>query len=208
MSALLGTNQAPRVTTGFLNTADDPAPGVPLASPSGSIVQPYAGQVGGKLTVNNAEALGLSSTATGTLYRGVYRYVQFRLGATAANARGQLVFWYDRDNNIVTGDVADATVTPFAAGVCLMANTKGNYGWIQVSGKASVKFKAATTKTTPAIGDVVMVDATPSNTGDVLADATGLTSPNGKNKIGIALEAPVGGAVKLVELDILGALGA
>ena len=68
------TNQSPRVTAGYLNDVNDPAPGVPLASPSGSIVQNYAGQMGGKLFLGSVTASALSDTAVGTLYGGVYQY--------------------------------------------------------------------------------------------------------------------------------------
>lgn len=197
--AAFGQNQAPRVTTEFLNDVNDPSPGVPLASPSGSIVQPYTGQLGGKLSLDAATALALSDTAIGTLYGGVYQYVKFKAGTTTAPARGQVVFWDDIDNYVVTPD-ATATNDSQIAGIVLNAVTKGNYGFIQIAGKASVLF-GTVTKVTPAIGDLVIVDSTPSPDANVLADATNITSPTAKLIIGKAVvAAPASTTISLVLL--------
>lgn len=196
------SNQSPKLT-GLLNDINDPAPGVPLASPSGSIVQSYGGQVGGKLWLGSVAALALSDTAVGTLFGGVYQYVKFKAASTTAPARGGLVVWDDRENFVVTPDVTATTVSG-VAGVALNSVTKGQYGFIQIAGKASVLFKASTTKTTPAIGDLVIIDLTPSNVGDVLADATALVSPTAKLIIGVAIAAPVGGAISTIEFNPIG----
>lgn len=193
------SNQSPRVNALYLNDVNDPGPGTVLASPSGSIVQPYYGQLGARLFLGTTTALALSDTAVGTLYEGIYQYVQLLATATAAPLRGALVVWSSRDNFVVTTDVT-ATTLNSVAGVLINVPTKGNYCFIQVFGKASVLFKATTTKTTPAIGDVVYVDATPANDCDVLADATALTSLNWKNYLGIAITAPVGGAISQISL--------
>lgn len=195
------TNQSPRVTAGYLNDVNDPSPGVPLTSPSGSIVQSYAGQMGGKLFLGSVSAGSLSDPNVGTLYGGVYQYVQTIAGSTAAPARGNLCFWSNRENFVVTPDVTATTIS-WVAGVYINALTKGQYGFIQIAGKASVKFCAAVTKVTPAIGDLVVVDATPTFAADVLADATALTSVTAKTIIGVAIEAPVSAAVKLVSLNL------
>lgn len=190
---------SPRVVPRNLNAVDDGSPGVPLSSSqmAGGIVQPYIGQLGLLVAFDGNTAAKMS--LTNTLFGGLYMYVQFKAASTASNARGQLVFWNDFENYIVTPDVT-ATTASLVAGVTLNAVTKGNYGFIQVAGKASIKFKASTTKATPAIGDLVIVDVTPSNTADVLADATALTSPTAKLMIGMAITAPVGGAISLVEM--------
>lgn len=198
----MGSNQAPRVTNLYLNQVNDPAPGVPLASPSGSIVSSYPGQVGGILTLDAKTALKLSDTVNvGTLYAGLYQYVKFKADSTASNARGQVVFWSDFDNFEVTPDAA-AAMNGKVAGITLNAVTKGQYGWIQVAGKASVKF-GTVTKATPADGDLVVLTATPANTADAPEEATSVTSAVLKRAMGIALEAPVTDAVKLVLLRYL-----
>lgn len=202
MSSILGTNQSPRVN-GYLNTVNDPAPGALLASPSGMIVPTYGGQMGGKLTLNSKEALALSDTVNiGTLYGGVYQYVQFLAGTTAAPARGTVCYWSDRENYVVTPDVT-AVNQGKVAGIYIGAPTKGNYGFIQIAGKATVKFKASLTKVA-ADGDLVLQDTTPTNTGNVILDATALLSQVLKTRLGIALEAPTDGGLKLVALDFNG----
>lgn len=195
------SNQSPRVTANYLNDVNDPAPGVPLTSPSGSIVQSYAGQVGGKLFLGSVSALALSDTAIGTLYGGVYQYVKTIAASTAAPTRGNLCFWSDRENFVVTPDVTATTIS-WVAGVYINALTKGQYGFIQIAGKASVKFAAAVTKVTPAIGDLVLVDATPTFAADVILDATALTSPLAKTIIGVAIVAPVQGTITTVSLNL------
>jgi hypothetical protein len=198
--SILGTNQSPKLPTGFLNSANgDPAPGVPLASPSGSIVQAYFGQVGGKLSIDTTEASGLSDPATATLFAGMYQYVQFASGSTASNARGQVVFWLTAASFIVTPDVTAAT-QGLIAGITLAAVTKGNYGWIQIQGRASVKYKSSLTAATPAAGDLIILDQAPSNAAD---DPTQSGSPTYlilKSMIGVADVLPVGGSVLAVDL--------
>lgn len=194
-----GANQAPRITALYLNDVNDPAAGVPLASPSGSIVQAYGGQIGAKLTIGPGEATRLSDSAVGTLFEGVYQYVQFLGSMTATPTRGMICFWSDRANKVITCDVTAATQGKIA-GVVLNSVTKGNWGFIQISGSASVQFKSTITKSTPANGDLVIVDQTPSSSADVLADATGLTSVTAKAIVGVADVVPVNNTITSVTL--------
>lgn len=197
---LLGTNQSPRLPTGYLNSSGgDPAPGVPLTSPSGSIVQAYAGQVGAKLSIDTTEASNLSDPAGSTLFAGVYQYVQFASGSAASNARGQIVFWSTRSTYIVTPDVTAAT-QGLIAGITLAAVTKGNYGWIQIAGKATVKYKSSLTAATPAAGDLIIVDQAPSNAADDPTQSGNPTYLIAKSIVGVADVAPVGGSVLAVDL--------
>jgi hypothetical protein len=183
------------LTTPTLDTIDDAFIGSSVSTGTGA--QPYPGQLGAIFTMNNAEAARAGKN--NTLFQGTYQYVQFKSGSTAANARGQIVFWSDVNNYIVTPDAVAANLGCWA-GITLNAVTKGNFGWIQVWGQAGVLFVASITKATPAACDMVVVDATPSNKADVLADATGVTWATLRLKLGVAEEAPAGGAVKLVEL--------
>lgn len=197
----LGTNQSPKLPTGFLNSAaGDPAPGVPLTSPSGSIVQSYAGQLGAKLSVDTTEASNLSDSATATLFAGVYQYVQFYLSSSGANARGQIVFWQTASSYIVTPDVTAAT-QGLIAGITLAAITKGNYGWIQIQGKAMVKFKATLTAATPAAGDLIIVDQAPTNAADDPTQSGNPTYLIAKSILGVADVAPGGGTISAVDLN-------
>ena len=201
MSNYFGANQSMKLTSNYLNAIDDAAPGVPLASPSGSIVQDYKGQLGGLVTMSAKEAAKRSDTTVGTLYEGVYQYVKFKASTTASPTRGFMVAWDDYDDFVVTTDIVDGNSGKLA-GVCLMSNTEGYYGFIQVAGRAGVKMHSSITKETPADGDLVILQAATVNVGDVLADATGLTSVTGKRKIGVACATPVVSTVILVQLGL------
>ena len=171
--------------TAKLNKTDDPIVGASVASGTG--VSFYSGFLGAEMTLTDDEALRLSDTSVGTLYRGVYKYVQFKAGSTASNALGQVAFW---DSTAGTVAASETVVTPDAtdgnqAGITLNAVTKGNYGWIQIEGLATVLYRATITKATPAFKDVVFVTSA-ANTADVITDATNYTSPIFKRILGIA----------------------
>lgn len=207
MAQMVNNFSSWKLVTGFLNKENVPVLGSPTASPSGSIIQGYPGMLGTKAYFDTAEALRLSDTTVGTLYEGVYQCVKVVATASGTVARGTVLFWSDIVNAVVTPDVADATVTGLIAGIAIGTITKGYYGIMQVDGEASIKFAASITKATPASGDLVVVDQAPTAAADVLADATGLTSVTAKGILGVALEAPVGGAVKKVLLRF-GGVGA
>lgn len=196
MSNIRGANQSPRVTTGYLNTVNDAAIGGIVASPSGSIIQNYAGLLGGILTLGAKDALKVCDTSIGTLYAGDYQYVKF----LDASTKGMVMSWSDYDNFIVTG-VTTAGNSGKIAGIALSVVSAGQYGFLQVAGKATVKFRAALTKVA-LDGDLVVIDSTPTPAGDVIADATALLSQVVKTIIGVALEAPTNAGLKLVQLRI------
>ena len=200
--------QVERMASGYFNHTGDPSPGQPLGSPSGTIVIPYDGQIGASYGVTQypptalTEATRLGDAAIGTLYGGLYPYFQFDASSATANIRGGVLFWKDIVNGIVTPDVTLAT-QGLIAGIGLAVTVKGYYNNLQSQGLASVLFKSSITKATPAIGDLVIVDqggGTPTARGDVLADATNLTSVIAKSIIGVAYDVPVGGAVSRVML--------
>lgn len=204
MAGIQGANQSPRITQRYLNTlayTGDPSPGVVVstAQVSGSIVQPYTGQVGGRLTIGGGEASKFSDPAvTPTLMAGVYDYVQFLSTSTASNAPGQVVF-LTSTLNVVTPD-AGATDSGLIAGITLGTPAKGNYWFIQVAGIAAVKF-GTITKTTPVVNDAVFLNTTPSNVADVLADGTTMTPPTVKLLMGVAYgSAPASNTISLVAL--------
>lgn len=165
--------------------------------------QPYAGQLGAFMELTEAQALAMSSApATLTLHSGIYQYVQFKAGSTAANAAGQIVFYSsaaDRAVYTVTPDVTAAT-QGMIAGITLATVTKGNYGWIQVGGVANVKFKTGLTAATPAIGDLVIVDQTPTFAADDPTQSGNPTYLILKSVLGVASSAPVSATISLVQL--------
>lgn len=177
------------ISTGFLNTVDDALPGQPVSSGTG---QSHYGSQVGKILAFNHTNVPWSGTQ---LYGGKYQYVKLYLSSSASAVAGQVAFWYDLDDYVVTADYSAA----IPAGVFLNAITKGQYGWIQTEGLATVLFRAAITKTTPAIGDTVIVQVGAA-VGEVLADATGLTSVESSRILGTAVQAPTNGASKLVAL--------
>lgn len=200
-------NEAPRLTTGFIDTQNDPAPGVPLSSPSGSIVQPYSGQLGARLPLTRARAAALSSVpATRTFYEGVYMYVRTKATSTIAPAVGLPCYWDDRAAYQVIPDIPNtgADVAGWLAGFYVNSLTKGNYGWIQVSGLAWGKFTTVS-KSVPAEGDVAVLD-TGTSLLNVLVDAVATftavqgVSPGYKLIVGTAYTAPASGLVSLVNL--------
>jgi hypothetical protein len=142
------------------------------------------------------------------LYSGIYQYVQFLETSTASNAQGQVVFWVPANATVTSDGYQSYIVTPDAptvpsmiAGIALNAVTKGNFGWIQITGEATVLFKTGITKATPVVGDLVVLDLTPSDTADVLADATNITSVQYRAVIGKAIDAPVSASLKRVLLQ-------
>ncbi len=141
------TNTGIARLTGKLNATNDPVVG---QSVTGG--QAYTGQLGAVALLNADAALGLSDTTVSTLYGGKYQYVKFLSTQSGTTVKNGPVYWSDRDNFVVTADVP--TNGADFAGIALNVVTKGNYGWIQVAGKASLNV-AAVTKGTPAIGDPV-----------------------------------------------------
>lgn len=196
---------------GRLNTVNDPAIGGQPLSIIGT--SPVAGQLGQRVRFGYDELiLGGGSTpmydpTVGTLFAGEYQYVRFAAGATAAPARGLICFW---DTSVaenlyqVTND--EPTGVSLIAGICLNAVTKGNYGWIQVCGLATVKARAALTKA-GAVGDLMLAAAAGAGadvaTMDNQLDATALTSVLVRHLIGIAQAAPANGALSTVHLKHL-----
>lgn len=213
MSANLGANQSPRITTSALNSvgrAGDPGAGVLVttANISGSIVSEYLGMVGGKLTLSQTDAARLSDTTTGTLYGGVYMYVKFLPAGTTACVRGGVALWLDTHAvgptcYNVTNEGSTAR-NNFPAGIFLNVVTKGNYDFIQTAGLASVKMKTTLGVATPAIGDAVFVAdsaASPQLADDL--DGTAITNKLFKQFLGVAeYAAPISATVSPVLLRL------
>lgn len=198
-----------KLVSGYLNAENNPAPGVPLSSPSGSIVQPYFGMVGGKMFIDGVEALRLSKSSIGTLYGGVYQMVLFK----EAVIRGQVVYWDEAVNaslyQVTTNEDAVGVGTAAGnnkAGVALCTVSAGYYGFIQISGQASFKF-AAVLSGAGAIGSQVYLAALNDDLGtaDVINDNVSNPTWNDvaemqAHYIGTAVTAPAAGAVSLVNI--------
>jgi len=118
---------------------------------------------GDRVIFSPADALAYSNNAVGNLYTGTYRYVGTRSTSTSSPALGHGAFW---DVNAAANASANAAATTasdvlyqvtsdepannginYFAGVFLSPLTKGNWGWIQESGKTSCKFLTTITGT-------------------------------------------------------------
>ncbi len=108
-------------------------------------------QPGDRILLDDATALALSDTAVGTLYGGIYMYVLAAGTSTAAPTRGCVAFFAltsvgSATSYTVTPDAQPLTTVPtMVCGIYISAITKGNYGWIQVSGIASVLYDSSVT---------------------------------------------------------------
>ena len=195
-------NQPYKSTFPALNDVNDVYPFQSTPTASGSTTQ-YAAALGSRIWEDGSPIGVRYDSAVGTLYGGEYQYVQSFLTSTASPAVGVPAVWaYDQasgcfESYIVSPDGNNAIRTGRFAGVYINAITKGYYGWIQVSGKATVLFKTGLTAATPADGDMVVLD---SGTG-LADDPTQTTQPTWaaiKAAIGTAIGAPVSATKCLV----------
>src|SRR5437763_698676 len=141
MAYFRGGNDSPIISQRYLNTeafTGDRGPGTAIttADVSGSIVQSYAGMLGGILTLGSGPDMNPTqagyysgAAAARALNSGDYQYVQFDPASGRSNAPGQVVFWKDKALKIVTPD-AGAAGSAQVAGVTLCTPAKGNYWFI------------------------------------------------------------------------------
>lgn len=165
--------------------------------------------LGKRICIADADAASWSLSSVGTLFGGVYQLVQLSSAATTANAvRGCAAFTQDGVSNAgsqgyVVTDESHADAVGLIGGVFLNTITPGNFGFIQVHGKATVKYNAAVTDTT--VGDVVIVKGAGDGTFDALAAATAVTDVVMAKFVGLAIQAPVAANLKTIQMkDFLG----
>lgn len=186
------TKQATFLTFKFLNDVNDSASGgVPVSLPAG-VPLPQSSQTlpGDRIVLDDATALALSDTTVGTLFGGIYMYVQTLAAGTTAPARGAAAFIRAADfpggatqAYMVTGDPQPTAAIPtFVAGVFINAITKGNFGWIQVGGTMSCLFDA--TITAAAVGNPVTLK---------------IGSTTGTFDVGVAVAATLAGTIAAVD---------
>lgn len=136
-----------------------------------------------------------------------YQRVQLDSGATASNAvgvvaAGQLAYWKDKSNYLVTNDVRQAVGFASAntayrnqvAGVFRVAATAGYYCDVQQKGpSAAVKIASGS----PAIGDQIVSDNTASTSqGVVVAAGTAVTV------LGVGIANAAGTSVTSIGVDL------
>lgn len=199
------SSPSPRLVSGTVNGENNPAPGNVMGSSAlaGGLVSSYAGQVGTRLILSAEDAGKFSNTANGTLYGGVYCYV--KTNAAAANiARGRLAFWdltVSEASYQVHQDETQNGGVPLIAGVFLNAITPGNYGWIQISGRATLQSRATVTAATRNIIWSGAGSGADNATVDGLANATAITGANLYSTfLGVAEQVAANGALIIVNL--------
>jgi hypothetical protein len=186
------TKQADFLTAKFLNQVNDTAAGgvivsLPAGAPSPAVSQTLPGD---RIVLDDATALALSGIPTGlstvqNLYGGVYMYVQTLSSSTAAPALGAIAFWRTTDLGSgatpqyqCSADALPTTAIPvYIAGIFINAITKGNFGWIQVAGLATVLPDSALTATTAGAWASAKVSAAVASTADAGAVIGVVTLP-------------------------------
>jgi hypothetical protein len=168
----------------------------------------YPGLLGQTIVLNNADALKVSYTSTGTLYQGIYQYVKFATAVT----RGELLFWDTLANNGMADFEVTHTVTAataFRAGVCLLtdASATGKYGWIQVAGLANMLYG----NSAPGTIGLEVIQATAADTPlltvatvNTSADATAQLTEDVRAVVGLAYETPAQAGVRRVWMNLMG----
>lgn len=191
--------QNPAMVIGQLNAVNDIAPGQSVLNALGGSY--YGGLLGVRVALGPDEVRYKSSV--GTLYGGVYQYVKVSATHTASPAVGTLAYWLPvsstvlEDQYTVSADAQPATTAPtLVAGVFLNAITPGNYGWIQIAGRATVLYDSSITDNT--VGDLVTakVSATVASTADAIVSTT--TGLMVAGALGIAEVQPVASALKTI----------
>lgn len=199
------TKQADQLTAKYLNDVNDATAGGAIVSLPSGVTGPTvsATQIGDRIVLDDISALALSDTVVGTLYGGIYEYVQ-ATWTTRAAAVGGIAFWTAANliatqSYIVNGDAQPTTAVPsFIAGIFINAVTKANYCWIQTAGLATVLFDSGTL-TAIAAGNWVSakVSATLASTADVGAAAGVVTLAA---MLGVAVALPVSSTATTVML--------
>lgn len=187
------------VSTGLLNTVNDSVIGGQSSGMVNSTTPKFGGQLGKQLAVTQDQIGQMYSSAIGTLYTGVYQYVQFNPGDTVPVV-GQGAFWLagsTAGNFIVSTDSSgNFTTQPQLAGVFISVPTAGNYCFIQIGGIATVKYKSGLT-VTAATGQAVICGAT--GLFDTITAAGSVVT----NVAGWAWTIPVTNSTALVQLATL-----
>ncbi len=190
-----------RLSTGFLNTIRDILPGTIVQNNTG--VAQFAGLLGQKYrfdrqTLAKRWSTSVSAAPTADLE---VQYVSVKSDAPVAPARGVLAYWSSKLNFIIT---TDDTLGLDVAGVFLGTGAAGEFMYIAKVGEVPVKFKASTTKATPAIGNIALAISGNAALADVAADATAQTylTDTTNQKVG-ALRTVVTAQIATVEIAIV-----
>jgi len=193
----LAVNNVNVPTVGQVNSLFAGIGGLPGAPVYGS-----QGDLGKIICLSDAEAAAFSFLTNGTLFGGLYQLVQLDSGATSANAVvGMAAFLLDTATGGATGaggqtytvtDSAHAAGSGHTVGVFLNTITPGNFGFIQISGKATVQYGAAVTSVSIS-SSLVSGSATAGAWDAIVAATTGITLGQ---VMGVPIQAPAAAALK------------
>src|SRR5438876_9468083 len=149
MAGGMFTKQAPYQGARYLNDVNDSVVGGALTTaPFTGPTQGEQTLPGDRIILDDASALALSDTTIGTLYGGIYMYVNVSAGTAATSVRGCVAFFtaagigttYD-----VSMDPQPTTTNPtYVLGIFINGITKLSYGRVQIAGIASVLFDTTT----------------------------------------------------------------
>jgi hypothetical protein len=191
------------LTAPYLNQVNDSVSGGAItALPSGVTGPAYSQTIpGDRIVLDDVTALALSYTTTATLYGGIYEYDGSISGSTASPALGSPAFFRAADIGVIYQVTPDANPTAavptFLRGVYLNAVSKGNWGWIQVGGVATVKYQGTVTGTTAGYLVTVGLSQTPPAFDAQVAAWTVVLAANG---VGVAIDAPSNAATGRVAM--------
>jgi hypothetical protein len=167
--------------------------------------------IGKRLCIADIDGPDWSLAATGTLFGGIYQAVQVDAGATAANIfPGAAAYLLDTatgggansgSNGYVVTDSAHALATNLGCGVFLNAITPGQFGFIQISGKATVKYTAAPASLVA--GCAVVFKGVTAGTFDTVLDATAITGALLSAFVGNSIQAPAANALGTIFIKTL-----
>jgi hypothetical protein len=179
----------------LITKVNDVYPGSSYAGPTNQAY--YGSQVGARFALGNDEP-----RLPAALAGGIFQYVNLYTSMSATPKVGLIAFWKTDTTYVATMD--EPTGASDIAGILVSATSVGNYGIIQIDGKVKVQFRATITKTTPAVGDLVLAAAAGAGadvaTADILADATSLTSVQARHILGIAIISPAGATASFIRL--------
>ena len=141
-----------RISTGLLNTVNDEV----IANAPGfvSTSSRFAGQLGKVLYVSQDQIALLTSTTIGTLYGGGYMYVRRRAtdDSSPALAAGKIAFidtvvsnWESAYQVTTDENLSSSDNAVMIAGIFINNIEPGNYGFIQILGEATVRFRSVLT---------------------------------------------------------------
>jgi hypothetical protein len=139
------SSQIINISQGMLNRVSDPIVGQ-SSVPMGPGLSKFAGQLGQQVFLGPNEVTYDSNI--GTLFGGIYQYVRF--AAAGTYPRGSTLFWdlSVAENLYQVTSVEAASAARMVAGISINPTagsylmTPGNYGFICVTGKVAVQFRA------------------------------------------------------------------